>query len=86
MYITGVEILAIVNSKERADHIVLVTQFRPPTGKKVLEFPAGITIYVFISLAVIYFLYCILFINNQLICNQVSLIQMKPLSRRHCVS
>ena len=42
MYITGVEILAIVNSKERADHIVLVTQFRPSTGKKVLEFPAGI--------------------------------------------
>jgi hypothetical protein len=40
----GVEILAIVTSKERADHIVLVTQFRPPIGKKVLEFPAGIFI------------------------------------------
>eukprot|EP00026_Physarum_polycephalum_P018605 Phypoly_transcript_20249.p1 GENE.Phypoly_transcript_20249~~Phypoly_transcript_20249.p1 ORF type:complete len:227 (+),score=32.42 Phypoly_transcript_20249:81-683(+) len=38
----GVEILAILKSKGKEDQIVLVTQFRPPIGKKVLEFPAGL--------------------------------------------
>jgi hypothetical protein len=37
----GVEILAVIHTKDKTDQVVLVCQFRPPLGKKVLEFPAG---------------------------------------------
>lgn len=36
------EILAIIKSKSKEDQVVVVSQFRPPIGNKVLEFPAGI--------------------------------------------
>jgi len=38
----GAEMIAIVHSKDKQDQLVVVSQFRPPVGKHVLEFSAGL--------------------------------------------
>eukprot|EP00639_Heterosigma_akashiwo_P037546 CAMPEP_0194715692 /NCGR_PEP_ID=MMETSP0296-20130528/7462_1 /TAXON_ID=39354 /ORGANISM="Heterosigma akashiwo, Strain CCMP2393" /LENGTH=240 /DNA_ID=CAMNT_0039615703 /DNA_START=39 /DNA_END=757 /DNA_ORIENTATION=- len=40
--VDAVEVVAIIKQKDCEDSFILVSQFRPPVGKQVLEFPAGL--------------------------------------------
>ena len=40
--IDGVDIIPIIKYKEKPSQLLLIANFRPPAGKFVLEFPAGL--------------------------------------------
>lgn len=40
--IDGVDVLPIIKHKDKPSQAVLIANFRPPVGKFVLEFPAGL--------------------------------------------
>ena len=40
--IDGVDVIPIIKHKDKPTQLILIANFRPPVGKFVLEFPAGL--------------------------------------------